>query len=59
MATVKRPVPWAAGIALCLCLLVAACEFPGFVLGDPTLVPTPTPSPASIPGAPRPMGARR
>ncbi|MEB3236582.1 MAG: hypothetical protein VKO64_03010 [Candidatus Sericytochromatia bacterium] len=57
MATLSRSM--AAALLCVVAVSLAACEFPGFVLGDPTLAPTPTPTPASLPGAPRPMGVGR
>ena len=57
MATVTRHL--LAMILLAALVLLAGCEFPGFVLGDPTLAPSPSPTPASLPGAPRPMAAGR
>jgi len=46
-------------ILMAVLVPLAGCEFPGFVLGDPTLAPSPTPTPASLPGAPRPLVAGR
>jgi len=57
VATLMRHLP--AMILMAVLVPLAGCEFPGFVLGDPTLAPSPTPTPASLPGAPRPLVAGR